>query len=354
MPRFSTPLPAKPPFTRSLLTKAAPAVALALAAAGCGASARGATGTIKIGYFQGAVAGPESVVLANKDLAGKVPGTIQLRPIDSGVAGMAQLRAGAFPFVAGVGNPPFTGAFTSGTEVKAVYVEGIDASGLAVNDKIKAPGDLRKVGVLVGSTLDFQLRGWLKTRGLAGKVQVASFASEAAEAAAWKAGKIDSVYISQSFLLELQKHKARVLVRSTDIAALGYAAVNMLAVSSPYAKQHPDVVQALVCQMSKAEALVKGPQAERYIRPAAKYVGVTPEDAVAATRTYPYIPASEEASWLKGPDGTAATGRLAQNFKLTAEFLVTQGRAKSVPDPQKIAQHIDPSFWDKAQSGGCK
>ena len=50
----------------------------------------------------------------------------------------------------------------------------------------------------------------------------------------------------------------------------------------------------------------------------------------------------------------AATGRLAQNFKLTAEFLVTQGRAKSVPDPARIARHIDPSFWDKAQAGGCE
>ncbi|MEU9025503.1 ABC transporter substrate-binding protein [Actinomadura sp. NPDC048394] len=349
------PLPGTPPLGRARLVRiAAAAAALALAAAGCGTSARGATGTIKIGYFQGAVAGPEAVVAARKDLAAKVPGKIELRPIDSGVAGMAQLRAGAFSFVAGVGNPPFTGAFTSGTDVTAVYVEGIDASGLAVDDKIKAPGDLRKVGVLVGSTLDFQLRGWLKSQGLTDRVQIASFASEAAEAAAWKAGKIDAVYISQSFLLELEKHKARVLVRSTDIARLGYAAVNMLAVSTPYARQHRDVVQALVCQMSKAEALVKGPQADEYIAPAAKFVGVTPADAIAATKTYPYIPAAEEGAWLKGPDGTAATGKLAQNFKLTAEFLVTQGRAKSVPDQARIAKHIDPSFWDKAQSGGCK
>ncbi|MWA01770.1 ABC transporter substrate-binding protein [Actinomadura sp. LD22] len=349
-PLPGTLLPGEP---RRPVRLVAAGAALALAA-GCGTSARGATGSVKIGYFQGAVAGPEAIVVADKGMSAKVPGKIELRPIDSGVAGMAQLRAGAFPFVAGVGNPPFTGAFTSGTDVTAVYVEGIDASGLAVHDSIRGPGDLRKVGVLVGSTLDFQLRGWLKSQGRTGAVQVAGFASEAAEAAAWKAGKIDAVYISQSFLLELQKHGARVLVRSTDIAKLGYAAVNMLAVSTPYARQHRDVVQALVCQMSKAEALVKGPQADRYITPAAKFVGVTPADAIAATRTYPYIPAAEEGAWLKGPDGTAATGKLAQNFKLTAEFLVTQGRAKSVPDQAAIARHIDPSFWDKAQSGGCK
>ncbi|WP_067461381.1 ABC transporter substrate-binding protein [Actinomadura macra] len=330
------------------------AAVLAVAAAGCGTSARGATGSVKIGYFQGAVTGPETIVAANKDLSAKVPGKIELRPIDSGVAGMAQLRAGAFPFVSGVGNPPFVGAFTSGTDVRAVYVLGIDSSGLAVRDRVRGPGDLRKVGVLVGSTLDFQLRGWLTSQRLAGKVQIAAFASEAAEAAAWKAGKIDAVYISQSYLLELQKHQARVLVRSTDIAKLGYAAVNMLAVSAPYADKHPDVVQALVCQISKAGTLVKGPQAEQYIGPASRFQGVKPADAIEATRTYPYIPVAEEASWLKGPDGKVASGRLVKNFTLTARFLVTQGRAKSVPTPDQIAAHVDPRFWDKAQTGGCR
>jgi NitT/TauT family transport system substrate-binding protein len=333
--------------------RTAGAAVLALALAGCASSAKGAAG-IKIGYFQGAVAGPEAIVAANPDLSSKVPGKIELRPIDSGVAGMAQLRAGAFPIVSAVGNPPFVGAFTNGTDVRAVFVESIDASGLVVNDKIKGPGDLRKIGVLVGSTLDFQLRGWLKSQNLTSRVQVASFASEAAEAAAWKSGKIDAVYISQAFLLELQKHKGKVLVTSSEAAKLGYAAVNLLAVSSSYAKQHPNVVQNLVCQVSKAQTLAKGPAAGKYVTAASRFLGVKPADAIAATKSYPYVPAAEEGAWLKGADGKAASGKLAQNFKLTAEFLVAQGRAKAVPATDQIAAHIDPSFWDKAQSGGCK
>ncbi|MBA9002634.1 taurine ABC transporter substrate-binding protein [Thermomonospora cellulosilytica] len=333
----------------------AAAIALVLAATGCaGAAGGGTAGPLRIGYFQGAVAGPESVVAANEELASKVPARIELRPIDSGVAGMAQLRAGAFPVVSGVGNPPFVGAFTNGTDVRVVFAESLDQSGLAVNDEIESPSDLRKIGVLVGSTLDFQLRGWLKEQGLTGKVQIASFASEAAEAAAWKAGKIDAVFISQAFLLELRRHGARVLVGSAEIAEKGYAAVNLLAVSSAYIRQNPQAVQALVCQISRAQTLVKGPQGERYIRPAARFLGVRPEDAVEATRNYPYIPAAEETSWLKGPDGRAASGRLVQNFRLTAEFLVSQGRAKTVPGTEQIAAHVDPTFWDKAQAGGCK
>lgn len=330
-------------------TKPLAAIALIAAVTGCGASAGAASSQLKIGYFQGAVAGPEAVVAASPELSGRLKTKIELRPIDSGVAGMAQLRAGAFPVVSGVGNPPFVGAFTSGTDVKVVFAESLDESGLVVDGAIKAPGDLTKVGVLVGSTLDFQLRGWLKSQGLEKKVRVASFAGEAAEAAAWKAHKIDAVYISQAFLLELRKHGGRVLTSATDIAKLGYAAVNLLAVSGSYARQHPDVVQRLVCQVSQAQTLAKGPQAEQYVKPAARFLGVKPEDAVEATKSYPYIPESQESAWLKGPDGTAASGRLAKNFQLTAQFLVGQGRAKSVPSAAEIAAHIDPSFWAK----GC-
>ena len=329
------------------------ALLLTLAATGCAAQARSDSSTLKIGYFQGAVAGPEAVVAADPGLASRVKAKIELRPIDSGVAGMAQLRAGAFPVVSGVGNPPFVGAFSSGTDVEVVFAESIDSSGLVVNKAIRSNADLKKIGVLVGSTLDFQLRGWLKTQGLTGKVQIASFASEAAEAAAWKSHKIDAVYISQAFLVDLKKHGGRVLTTAADVAKLGYAAVNLLAVSRPYAARNPAVVQQLVCQISKAQTLTQGDQAARYVRPAARFLGVRPDDAVEATKGYPYIPASEETGWLKGADGKASSGRLAANFQRTGEFLVTQGRAKAVPSVAQIAPHIDPTFWDKAQSGGC-
>lgn len=72
------------------------AVATALVTVtGCGASASTGASALKIGYLQGAVAGPEAVVAANPDLASHVKSSIQLRPIDSGIAGMAQLRCAA-------------------------------------------------------------------------------------------------------------------------------------------------------------------------------------------------------------------------------------------------------------------
>src|SRR5262245_59889031 len=78
----------------SVLSVVLPSV-LSLAAAGC-VSHAGASGasSLKVAYFQGSVAGPDAVVAANPELAAGVKSKIELRPIDSGVAGMAQLRAG--------------------------------------------------------------------------------------------------------------------------------------------------------------------------------------------------------------------------------------------------------------------
>jgi ABC-type nitrate/sulfonate/bicarbonate transport system substrate-binding protein len=328
-----------------------------VALSACGSSASDKSHpTLKVAYFQGAVAGPDAVVVANPSLASAVQAKIELHPVDSGVAGIAQLRAGAFPVISGVGNPPFVGAVANGTDVTAVYVESLDQAGLVVSDKIKTNADLvgKKVGVLVGSTLDFEFKGWAKSNGLEGKVEAAGFASEAAEDAAFKSGRLDAVYISQSFLLDLLKHNGRVVATAADIAKLGYAAVNILAVSTPYIKSNPAIVQQLVCQVSKAQGLEAGPDAPTYITPAAKFLGVAAADAIAGTKGYPFIPDSEELAWLKGPDGTTKTSRLAQNFTLTGQFLLAQGRVKSVPGVDALGRHIDATFWEKAQSGGCK
>jgi NitT/TauT family transport system substrate-binding protein len=98
--------------------------------------------------------------------------------------------------------------------------------------------------------------------------------------------------------------------------------------------------------VSRAQALEAGPDGEKYITNAAKYLGVSAADAIAGTKGYPFVADSEQAGWLGG--------KLAQNFKLTGQFLVSQGRAKTVPSDAEIARHIDASFWAKAQqAGGC-
>ena len=63
---------------------------------------------------------------------------------------------------------------------------------------VTSPSQLvgKSVGVLVGSSEDYELLGWLGLEHLTSKVKVVSFASEqAAGAAALSGGSVDSAYV---------------------------------------------------------------------------------------------------------------------------------------------------------------
>lgn len=337
--------------TRSLLVSLAAVSALSLLTA-CGGNADGSSsdGTIGIGYFQSATIGPEVLVAGNADLAKKVDGKIKLTPIDSGVAGLAELRGGAFPFVSGVGNPPVVGAIAQDTKLKVIYAEYYDAAQLIVPPSVKSSSDLegKTVGALQGSSEDFEIRGWLKTQKLTDKVKVVGFPSEAAISAAYKAKKIDAGYVEIAQALDLIKNaEGRKVVTAEEIAKLGYPSLNVLAVTDAYAAKNKLVVQQVVCQVMKAQTIAAGSDADTYITTAAKIVGAPGDQAVAATKVLPFVPATEQPALFK------PGGAVSQAYKLTGQFLVDQGRTKTAPTEQQIADHIDGSYIDQALKDGC-
>ena len=325
----------------------------ALTACGGSASGSGESGDgdeIGIGYFQSSTVGPEVLVAGNPELADKIDGKLKLTPIDSGVAGLAQLRGGAFPFVSGVGNPPVTGAIAQDTKLKVIYALYYDAAQLIVPPSIKTDDDLKgkTVGALQGSSEDFEIRGWLEKKGLTDDVKVVGFPSEAAIGAAYKAGKIDAGYLEIAQAQDLvNNHDGRAVTNAEEIAKLGYPSVNVLAVTDDYAAKNKATVQQVVCQIMHAQALVKGPDAEDYITKAAAIVGAPAEQAVAATGVLPFIPADEQASILeKG-------GSLASSYQLTGDFLIDQGRITTPPTAEQIESHIDGSYAAQALKDGC-
>jgi taurine transport system substrate-binding protein len=352
--------------------------AIALAACGSSASSSGKAGasgaagssgvssgssssssgnvSVGVGYFQSATIGPEVLVAGNPDLAGKVGGKIKLSPIDSGVAGLAELRGGAFPFVSGVGNPPVVGAIANNTKLKVIYAEYFDAAQLIVGPNIKANSDLagKTVGDLQGSSEDFEIRGWLSTQGLTGKVKVVGFPSEAAVEAAFKAKRIDGAYVEIAQALDLEKtNKGRQVVTAQQIAKLGFPSLNVLAVTDDFASKHRDVVQNFVCQIMHAQAISTGPDADTYISKASGLVGSPPAQAIAATKIIPFVPANEELSWFQSPTGTVADGQMAKAYALTGKFLKDQGRVTAVPTTDQIAAHLDSSYVQQAVKDNC-
>ncbi|HJQ06724.1 MAG TPA: ABC transporter substrate-binding protein [Nocardioides sp.] len=322
----------------------------------CGAASGASGSDVGIGYFQSATIGSEVLVAGNSDLSDKVGADIKLTPIDSGVAGLAELRGGAFPFVSGVGNPPVVGAIAQDTPLKVVYAEYFDAAQLIVPSSVTANQQLagKTVGDLQGSSEDFEIRGWLEKQGLSDQVKVVGFPSEAAVAAAYKAHRIDAAYVEIAQALDLVQHAGgRSVVTAEQIARLGYPSLNVLAVTESYAAKNPDRVQALVCQVMRAQSLMSTPKADQYIGNGAHLVGATPDEAVAATKVIPWVKASDELSWFTGPSGDVADGKIAKAYALTAQFLVDQGRVSTVPTAAQIADHLDASYVKQALKDGC-
>lgn len=341
--------------TKSLLTGFAALASLSTLAACSSSSSAADSGEVGIGYFQSATTGAEVLVAGNRDLADKVEGKIKLAPIDSGVAGLAELRGGAFPFVSGVGNPPVVGAIAQNTKLKVIYAEYFDAAQLVVPKSVKTNADLagKTVGALQGSSEDFEIRGWLETQGLTKKVKVVGFPSEAAIAAAYKAKKIDAGYVEIAQALDLKRTTgARQVVTAEEIAKLGYPSLNVLAVTDDFAARKPKVVQQVVCQVMRAQTAATGPKADTYIGNAAKVVGAPTEQALAATKVIPFVPASDQLSWFAANGGVAG-GKIAKAYALTAKFLVDQGRVPTAPTAKQIADHLDSSYIEKALADGC-
>ncbi|SHF80247.1 NitT/TauT family transport system substrate-binding protein [Jatrophihabitans endophyticus] len=330
--------------------------ALTLSACNSSGSGGGGGGQIGIGYFQSATIGTEVLVKGNSDLADKVGASIKLTPIDSGVTGLATLRSGrAFQFASGVGNPPVTGAIANDTKLKVIYAEYYDAAQLIVGSDIKTNGDLagKTVGDLQGSSEDYEIRGWLKTQGLEGKVKVAGFPSEQAVEAAYKSGRIDAAYVEVAQAQDLLKDSVnRQVVTAQQIAKLGYASLNVLVVLDSYATRNKKTVQNLVCQFMNAQAKVPGAQGEKYITNGSKLVGATPKVAIAATKDLPFVSKQDQLTWF-GTSADASTSKLADSYVKTGQFLKEQGRITTVPTAAQIGSHIDPTYVQQAVKDGC-
>jgi NitT/TauT family transport system substrate-binding protein len=103
----------------------------------------------------------------------------------------------------------------------------------------------------------------------------------------------------------------------------------------------------------RAQTIATSDQADTYITRAAKTVGAPGDQAVAATKVIPFVPADEELSWFHDGSGDVARGKIAQSYALTAQFLKDQGRVSTVPTTEQIASHIDAGYVEQALKDGC-
>lgn len=341
-------------------------VAVALGAAACGSSSKsgdpsgaggkssaGTKSSLSVGYFTGLVAEPETVIGSVHSLQTQVGATIKWVPITAGATALAEMRAGAFDLVAGVGNPPTVAAIANGTPIDVIWAQSFDADGLMVPRSITSPSQLagKTVGDLEGSSEDYELRGWLTVEHLTGKVNVLGFASEQAATAAYLAGKISGAYVEGALEDTLESKGAHALTNAKAIANLGYPSLDVLVATQSDIRTAPTTVQKYVCTELQATKDLLGPDDKTYFSDSAKLLGVPADQAVSATSAYLpyYIPVSQELHWLSG----GASSPILSSYEKTATFDKQQGRIPSVPSDATLAAHIDPTFAENALAGKC-
>jgi taurine transport system substrate-binding protein len=339
---------------RWLAAAVATAVVAAAAIAVLVLTSGGGKPKFTVAYGQGNVANSDSVIHSQPALAKSIPAQLKFVPFDAGVTAIAELRSGALQAISGVGNPPVVGAIGNGTGVTVVIAQSFDADALIVPPSISGPAQLagRSVGVLIGSSEDFELRGWLGLQHLTGKVKVVGLESEQAVAAAYLSGSLQGAYVQAGPEAQLLAKGGHPLTNAEQIAKLGIPGLNVVAVSDGAIRSHPDLVQKYVCAEVQATRDFTGPQGARFLRESAGVQGVPGNVIVQATKDFPWIPLDQQLHWL----GSAAhdpSSPIVGAYAQTARFLVGQGRIKSAPSNAELAAHVDSSFVKRALNGGC-
>jgi NitT/TauT family transport system substrate-binding protein len=319
-----------------------------------GSSGPAALPSFTISVSQGTVASPDSIIESQPSLAKLIPAQLHYVPFDAGVTAIAEMKSGAVQAISGVGNPPATAAIGTNTGVTVVMGWGFDDDQLLVPPSVTSPSQLagKSVGVLVGSSEDYELLGYLALEHLTGKVKVVSFASEPSAGAAALSGAIDAAYVYGAPATDLIAKGDHSLVNAEQIARLGIPGLDVIAVATSVVTSDPALVQDYVCAEVQGSRDMTGPDAAKYLAASAGAQGVPGSQIVAATRGYPFIPPSQQLYWL-GSALHDPGSRIVQAYLQTGKFLVAQGRLTAVPTAAQIASHIDITFIKKALAGGC-
>jgi NitT/TauT family transport system substrate-binding protein len=315
--------------------------------------------TISWGYFQGAVSSPGAIIGTQSSLSAPIPAHINFVQINSGVAALAAMRAGSFQAVEGVGNPPVVGALAARTPLVVVFAESYDGAGLYVNtNRIQKTADLagQSIGDLVGSSEDYELKGYLRQNGLIDKVRVVPFASDSAAAAAYLTGNLNAVYVDFGAGVPLMSRPGtKVWTDAAKIAELGYPSMNVLVVSRKLATDSKPLVQKIVCAVSEASDDMVGPDRAKYFAESASLLGEPPEVAVKGSDMWPELTLQQQVEWFGQPGSDITQSKIVREaYVKSADFLMNSGAVTSVPSAAEIGAAMDPEFIYAALKGACK
>lgn len=310
---------------------------------------------IRVAYFPDGPVAQDAIVATSPELTKTVPAAIKWLGIHSGPAAMAGFKGNTYDMASGVGNAPLSVAIANGTDFKILWVNNTITSGLVVNNSIKTIQDMagKTFGTPLGTSQDFQFRGFLKAHNLLGKVRLVPLEFQAL-AAAYATGAVAGGFNTEPQLSQMLKSGGHVLATAEDVNALGYPVLLMWSASGPFIAKHPDLVQAMICAVKKATDFVNGPERDNYFRRSSAITGQDPAEAAALGRREPFWTSQDQltAKGL-GKPGHIAEGAVANSLLMAAKWQKEQGNLSALPTTDAIVKHIDTSFAEHAIAGQC-
>jgi NitT/TauT family transport system substrate-binding protein len=337
------------------LTVAAIAAAASVAAIKAGAAQD--KPSIVASYWQQTTPLPETILATQPSMQATIPATMTFRAITSGPAALAAMKAGAFDFVGGVGNPPVLSAIANQTNMKIVWAQYYDFGGFAVQGDIKIPDGLigKQLAQMPGSSQAFSFYGWLKNRDLIGKVKLVNM-TPPAMLAAFKTKAIAGGFVSEPIPTLMVQSGGKMVVTSAEMNKEGYPGIGMIVANADLVKSHPEIVQAYVCALAKAQTMVKGPNAVDVLNKAGAYNGGAPnsDDVVKLGADWPYWSLADEMGPLgMGTVDNPASGVIAQALYKTGVWMKDQGKIQEPPSQETVASYIDASFAQNVIDHKC-
>ena len=101
--------------------------------------------------------------------------------------------------------------------------------------------------MLVGSSEDYELEGWLALEHLRGSVKVVGMGSEQAVAAAYLSHAVTAAYVYGGYAASVTAKGGHPLINAEQIAKLGIPGIDVVAVSQSLVASDPVLVQKYVC-----------------------------------------------------------------------------------------------------------
>ncbi|MFT3659903.1 MAG: ABC transporter substrate-binding protein [Gordonia sp. (in: high G+C Gram-positive bacteria)] len=205
---------------------------------------------------------------------------------------------------------------------------------------IETLADLRgkRIATAFASTAHYSLLAALGDVGLdASSVKLVDLQPQAS-LAAWQRGDVDAVYTWLPTLAELRAAGGKQLISSRALAERGKATADLAVVSTEFARQHPDAVDAWRKAQARAVNLIRS-DPDAAAAAIAGQAGVSKEEAADQLKQAVFLTPAEIASprWLGTQD---APGDLARILASTAEFLRAQNQIPSVPDARVFADGL--------------